>query len=155
MNLYKSVNFFRYHSHLLRSHQISSNSLVGKQIKLRSKGYMILTNAQRNEDLDTSHSLVNNMEPQGVENSSSVISPIHPVIPDLCPQSGTIISPLISLNCPDSSPNAAPLIFYKGVSSHANLENQEVILHMSGLHESDSEDAMSSSLPTENILLKL
>ena len=116
---------------------------------------MILTNAERNEDLDTSHSLVNNMESQGVENSSSVILPIHPVIPDLCPQSGTTIPPLISPNCPDSSPNAPPLIFDKGVSSHDNLENQEVILHMSGLHQSDSEDAMSSSLPTEKILLKI
>ena len=115
---------------------------------------MILTNAERNEDLDTSHFLVNNMEPQSVENSSSVILPIDPLIPDLCPQSGTIFPPLISPICPDSSPNAPPLIFDKGVSGHDNLENQEVILHMFGLHESDSEDSMSSSLPTEKILLK-
>ena len=74
---------------------------------------MILTNAERNEDLDTSHFLVNNMEPQSVENSSSVILPIDPLIPDLCPQSGTISPPLISPNCPDSSPNAPPLIFDK------------------------------------------
>ena len=94
------------------------------------------------------------MEPQGVENSSSVILPIHSVIPDLFPHFGTIIPPLISPKCPNSSPNAPPLIFDKGESGHDNLENQEVIVHMSGLHESDSKDAMSSSLPTENISLK-
>ena len=73
------------------------------------------------------------MEPQGVENSSSVILPIHPVNPDLCPQSGTIIPPLISPNCPNCSPNAPPLMFAKRGSSHDNLENQELIVHMACL----------------------
>ena len=181
MNVYKSVNFFSYHSHLLRTHKISSKSLIGKQIKLQSKGDMILTNAERNEGLDTSHSSVNNMEPQSVANFSSVILPLHSSIPDSRPQSGILILPVISPNCPNSSPNTPPLIFDKGVSSHDNLENQgEEIVHMSGLHESDSLECneevstniesvkkklpnthnmriaqrMSSSLPTEKILLK-